>query len=162
MRLTKLWVPHSFRRRRAFLRRRGKGWDRTLIGNIMDRGYGFHAGNGTAGSGTDNGNVFAITNYRDANRSQAFTYDALNRLASGASSANTGSFSWGENYSIDAWGNLQISPMGTKAHGGTFQLSGNARTVPLAWRMMLRETLCRISPPHTLTIRRIDFPPPLA
>ena len=39
--------------------------DSQHIGNIMDRGYDFHAGNGTAGSGTDNGNVFGITNYRD-------------------------------------------------------------------------------------------------
>jgi RHS repeat-associated protein len=104
--------------------------DSQNIGNIMDRRYDFHAGNGTAGSGTDNGNVFAITNYRDTTRSQAFTYDALNRLTSGWSSANTGTYSWGENYSIDAWGNLQISPMGTKANGGTFQLSGNAQNRP--------------------------------
>ena len=104
--------------------------DTQNIGNIMDRGYDFHAGNGTAGSGTDNGNVFAITNYRDATRSQAFTYDALNRLASGWSSANTGTYSWGENYSIDAWGNLQISPMSGKAHGGNFTLSGNTQNRP--------------------------------
>jgi RHS repeat-associated protein len=104
--------------------------DSQNIGNVMDRGYDFHAGNGTAGSGTDNGNVFGITNYRDTSRSQAFTYDALNRLISGWSSANTGAYSWGENYSIDAWGNLQISPMGGKAHGGTFQLSGNAQNRP--------------------------------
>src|SRR5579864_6737723 len=104
--------------------------DSQNIGNIMDRGYDFHAGNGTSGSGTDNGNVFAITNYRDTTRSQAFTYDALNRLTSGWSSANTGAYSWGENYSIDAWGNLQISPMGTKAHGGNFTLSGNAQNRP--------------------------------
>jgi RHS repeat-associated protein len=104
--------------------------DSQHIGNIMDRSYDFHIGNGTAGSGTDNGNVFAITNYRDTTRSQAFTYDALNRLSSGWSSANTGTYSWGENYSIDAWGNLQISPMGGKAHGGTFALSGNAQNRP--------------------------------
>jgi RHS repeat-associated protein len=96
----------------------------------MDRGYDFHAGNGTAASGTDNGNVFGITNYRDANRSQAFTYDALNRLTSAWSSANTGNYSWGETYSIDAWGNLQISPMSNKAHGGNFTLSGNAQNRP--------------------------------
>jgi len=96
----------------------------------MDRGYDFHAGNGALGSGSDNGNVFGITNYRDTTRSQSFTYDALNRLASGWSSADTGAYSWGENYSIDAWGNLQISPMGGKAHGGTFQLSGNAQNRP--------------------------------
>jgi RHS repeat-associated protein len=104
--------------------------DSQHIGNIMDRGYDFHAGNGTANSGADNGNVFAITNYRDANRSQAFTYDALNRLTSGWSSANTGTYSWGENYSIDAWGNLQITPMSGKAHGGNFTLSGNAQNRP--------------------------------
>jgi RHS repeat-associated protein len=104
--------------------------DSQHIGNIMDRGYDFHVGNGTAGSGTDNGNVFAITNYRDANRSQAFTYDALNRITSGWSAANTGTYSWGENYSIDAWGNLQIAPMQGKAHGGNFQLSGNVQNRP--------------------------------
>ncbi|MGC2741858.1 MAG: hypothetical protein WA672_01630, partial [Candidatus Angelobacter sp.] len=52
--------------------------DTQNIGNIMDRGYDFHAGTGIAGTGTDNGNVFAITNYRDTTRSQSFTYDALN------------------------------------------------------------------------------------
>ncbi|MFL6389830.1 MAG: RHS repeat domain-containing protein [Terriglobales bacterium] len=46
------------------------------------------------------------------------------------SSANTGAYSWGETYSIDAWGNLQISPMAGKAHGGTFALSGNAQNRP--------------------------------
>src|SRR5262249_3509447 len=51
--------------------------DTTHTGNVMDRGSDFHAGNGTAGTGTDNGNVFGITNYRDSNRSQSFTYDAL-------------------------------------------------------------------------------------
>jgi RHS repeat-associated protein len=54
----------------------------------------------------------------------------LNRLTSGWSSANTGSYSWGENYSIDAWGNLQIAPMSGKAHGGNFTLSGNAQNRP--------------------------------
>jgi len=66
-----------------------------------------------------------ITNYRDATRSQSFTYDALNRLTSGWSAANTGAMSWGETYSIDAWGNLMIAPMANKAHGGNFQLAGD-------------------------------------
>src|SRR6185437_13784061 len=96
----------------------------TNIGNVMDRGYNFNDGAG------DNGNVMAMINYRDASRSQSFTYDALNRITAGWSSANTGNYSWGENYSIDAWGNLQVSPIGGKAHGGTFQLSGNAQNRP--------------------------------
>jgi RHS repeat-associated protein len=104
--------------------------DSQHIGNIMDRSYDFHAGNGMSGSGSDNGNVMAITNYRDANRSQSFTYDALNRLSSGWSAANVGNYSWGENYSIDAWGNLQISPMQGKAHGGNFTLSSTVKNQP--------------------------------
>jgi RHS repeat-associated protein len=95
--------------------------DSQHIGNVMDRGYNFNYGAG------DNGNVMAITNYRDTNRSQAFTYDALNRLTSGWSSAGTGNYSWGENYAIDAWGNLQISPMQNKAHGGNFTLSATVQ-----------------------------------
>lgn len=82
------------------------------------------------GAGHNNGNVISITNYKDSNRTQTFTYDALNRIASGSSAANTGTYSWGENYSIDAWGNLQMSPMSGKAHGGNFTLSGNAQNRP--------------------------------
>jgi RHS repeat-associated protein len=78
----------------------------------------------------NNGNVMSITNNKDSNRTQTFAYDGLNRIASGSSSANTGTFSWGENYSIDAWGNLQISPMGGKAHGGNFAHSGNPQNRP--------------------------------
>src|SRR5262249_21268555 len=64
-----------------------------------------------------NGNVWGITNNRDSNRSQTFTYDQLNRLAS---AQNTGtdcapkavnnpnqSEYWGNSYGYDAWGNLQ-------------------------------------------------------
>ena len=47
---------------------------------VFSIGYDFHLGNGTTGA--DNGNVFGITNYKDATRNQTFTYDALNRLAS--------------------------------------------------------------------------------
>ena len=104
--------------------------DSQHIGNVMDRGYDFHAGNGAPGSGTDNGNVMAITNYRDTSRSQGFTYDPLNRLTAGWSMANTGNYSWGENYSIDAWGNLQITPMQGKAHGGNFTLSSTVQNRP--------------------------------
>ena len=75
-------------------------------------GYDFHVGNGTTGS--DNGNVFGITNYKDKTRTQTFTYDALNRLAS-AQNAGTNCAAtviggkteyWGNSYGYDAWGNL--------------------------------------------------------
>ena len=80
----------------------------TILGLDID----FHVGNGT--SGADNGNVFGITNYKDTTRSQTFTYDALNRLAS-AQNAGTNcaatviggkSEYWGNSYGYDAWGNL--------------------------------------------------------
>ena len=79
-------------------------------------GYDFHAGNGRVGTGTDNGNVFGIINYKDTThgRDQTFTYDALNRLIS-AQNAGTDCTAkvlqnkteyWGNSYGYDAWGNL--------------------------------------------------------
>src|SRR5437016_12882556 len=70
--------------------------------------YDFHVGNG------DNGNVYAITNNRDTNRSQAFAYDALNRLISAQNAGTDCSLKlpdghteyWGNSYVYDAWGNL--------------------------------------------------------
>jgi len=47
---------------------------------VFSIGYDFHVGNGATGS--DNGNVWGITNYKDPTRSQTFTYDVLNRLTS--------------------------------------------------------------------------------
>jgi YD repeat-containing protein len=42
---------------------------------VFSIGYDFHVGNGA--SGADNGNVWAIYNYRDRTRDQSFTYDPL-------------------------------------------------------------------------------------
>ena len=66
----------------------------------------------------NNGNVVSIINNKDSNRTQSFTYDPLNRITAGWTNANTGALSWGENYTVDAWGNLQIGQMSGKAHGG--------------------------------------------
>jgi RHS repeat-associated protein len=81
---------------------------------VYSIGYDFHAGNGTAATGTDNGNVFGITNYKDTTRNQSFTYDALNRLTSAqnagtncaANTVNGKTEYWGNSYGYDAWGNL--------------------------------------------------------
>lgn len=83
-------------------------------GDLLDLKYDFHIGNGTAGSGTDNGNIWSITNYKDTNRTQTFAYDALNRLASAQNAgANCAVVTvdgkteyWGNSYTYDAWGNL--------------------------------------------------------
>src|SRR6266481_4663756 len=75
---------------------------------VFSIGYDFHVGAG------NNGNVYGITNYKEATRNQSFTYDALNRLASAqnagtncaATTANGKTEYWGNNYGYDAWGNL--------------------------------------------------------
>jgi hypothetical protein len=74
---------------------------RTLMNLIYDS----HAGN------SDNGNVYAITNYRDQSRNQTLTCDPLNRLLS---AQNTGTDCktlpdghteyWANSYTYDPWG----------------------------------------------------------
>ena len=98
---------------------------------------GFYSNNGQVGQSfldksynygalhQNNGNVMSIVNNKDSSRTQTFAYDALNRITSGSSAAASGALSWGETYGIDRWGNLMISPMGGKAHGGLFQHAGN-------------------------------------
>ena len=71
--------------------------DTTYTGTpILNLTYNFNVGNG------DNGNVVQVINGKDGNRTQNFTYDSLNRIQS----AYTAGPSWGETYTIDAWGNL--------------------------------------------------------
>ncbi len=94
--------------------------DAAVHGNLMDRGYNFSYAAG------NNGNVFSVTNYRDQTRNQNFTYDALNRVTTGWTSGNTGAYSWGENYVLDPWGNMQMSRMAGKANGGNWQCAGDA------------------------------------
>jgi RHS repeat-associated protein len=77
-------------------------------GNIFDIGYDFHLSNG------NNGNVLALTNFKDATRNQSFVYDSVNRLTSAQNAGtdcnvlilqNKTKF-WGNTYSYDDWGNL--------------------------------------------------------
>ena len=44
-------------------------------GNVMDFQYDFHPG-------TNNGNLYTAQNKRDPSRTQTYTYDTLNRIAS--------------------------------------------------------------------------------
>ena len=95
---------------------------------VFSIGYDFHLGNGT--SGTDNGNVFGITNYKDTTRNQTFTYDLLNRLASAqnsgtncaANTVNGKTEYWGNNYGYDAWGNLTAKSV-TKCSAENFSVA---------------------------------------
>jgi len=69
--------------------------------SIMQRLYDFHLGSG------DNGNVWVINNCKDTNRTQNYLYDSLNRITQAYTSGNSPlTTSWGEAFTIDAWGNL--------------------------------------------------------
>ncbi|MBI1749271.1 MAG: RHS repeat-associated core domain-containing protein [Acidobacteria bacterium] len=72
-------------------------------GNVLDFTYGFNLGT------ANNGNVASIANNRDTTRSQSFTYDALNRLATAQTSATAATGlakCWGETFNYDQWANL--------------------------------------------------------
>jgi RHS repeat-associated protein len=94
---------------------------------VYSIGYDFHFGAG------NNGNVFGITNYKDQNRNQTFTYDALNRLTS-AQNAGTNCAAtviggkteyWGNSYGYDAWGNL-LNKSVTKCSAENFSVAALA------------------------------------
>src|SRR6266542_1978575 len=68
----------------------------TAVATIISRSYNFGLGT------NDNGNLLNITNCRDTNRTQNFAYDNLNRISQGYTSGTN----WGEDFTIDAWGNL--------------------------------------------------------
>ncbi len=68
----------------------------TPQGTVFSLSYNFNLGAG------DNENVYGITNNLNANRSETFTYDRLNRL----STAGSTSSSWGDSYGYDSRGNL--------------------------------------------------------
>jgi RHS repeat-associated protein len=94
-------------------------------GNLQDVSYNFDLGSG------DNGNVMGITNNRDTTRSQAFSYDALNRIVTATASTYAGSpaHCWGEAYQFDnqttggAWGNLTSIGVASTSYNGCTQES---------------------------------------
>ena len=80
----------------------------------LDLSYSFNLGT------ANNGNVTAITNNRDTARSQSFTYDSLNRIATAQTTATTGTKCWGETFSYDIWANL-LSIGGLSGYTGCTQ-----------------------------------------
>ncbi len=97
-------------------------------GNAIDITYNFV----DPVSGGNAGHVYGITNNLNSSRSQAFTYDQVNRILSAGTTATTGSYCWGNKYSYDAWGNL-LSQAGwtptynacTESTMGTVTADGN-------------------------------------
>jgi RHS repeat-associated protein len=68
-------------------------------GTMFDVKYNFNLG-------ADNGNLVAITNDRNSNRSQAYGYDALNRITSAATTLSCTANCWGLTFGLDQWANL--------------------------------------------------------
>ena len=102
------------------------GWQITpctgsaTTGNILDLKYNFSLGAG------DNGNVMGITNNRDTTRSQTFTYDTLNRIAT-AKTTSTYAISpancWGETFQYDQWANFLSIGVVSSAYNNCTQQS---------------------------------------
>jgi RHS repeat-associated protein len=90
-------------------------------GNAIDITYSFvdPSSNGNAG------HVYGITNNLNSSRSQTFTYDQLNRIASAGTSATSGSYCWGYQYTTDAWGNL-TAQSGLSGYTGCSQFTSSA------------------------------------
>jgi RHS repeat-associated protein len=94
-------------------------------GNAIDITYSFV----DPATSKNAGHVNSITNNLNSSRSQSFTYDQLNRIKTAGTSATTGQYCWGYDYSssYDAWGNLQSQP-GAPAYTGCSQLIPPAMT----------------------------------
>ncbi len=89
---------------------------------MLDYAYNFSLGV------SNNGNVSGITNNLTVNtstdRSQIFTYDALNRIATAGTVSTSGANCWGERYGYDPWGNLLSITANTSQYTGCSQESG--------------------------------------
>lgn len=72
-------------------------------GSAIDITYSFV----DAVKGGNAGHVASVTNNLNSSRTQSFTYDQVNRIISAGTSATTGTYCWGYQFSYDgAWGNL--------------------------------------------------------
>jgi RHS repeat-associated protein len=86
---------------------------------LFDKTYQYDP---TPGAKQNDGDVLSITNLKDSTRTQTFTYDALNRLATAGDQAH-----WANSYVYDAWGNLtQKNPIA--GHPAGESLSATADT----------------------------------
>jgi RHS repeat-associated protein len=78
------------------------------------------------GSGGNNGNVMSIADNLQANRTQTFTYDFLNRISTAQSAATSGADCWGQSFGYDAWANLLAENV-TKCSGTQLSVGVNSQ-----------------------------------
>jgi RHS repeat-associated protein len=68
-------------------------------GTTFDMKYNYNLG-------ADNGNLVGVTNDRNSNRSQTYSYDQLNRITNAATVSTCTANCWGLAFTIDEWANL--------------------------------------------------------
>jgi RHS repeat-associated protein len=73
-----------------------------VTGTYIDLKYNFNLG-------ADNGNLAGITNDRNANRSQVYGFDAVNRVASAATASGCTASCWSLTFGLDQWANLKTA-----------------------------------------------------
>ena len=84
---------------------------------LFDKQYQY---NPTGQTHVNNGDIFTITNVKDATRTQTFTYDPLNRLLTAGDSGH-----WSNSYVYDPWGNLLQKNPGSPAGENLVKTSDN-------------------------------------
>jgi RHS repeat-associated protein len=95
----------------------------------LNRTYNFYpsgSGGCSAGSGGNNGNVMTIADNLQANRTQTFGYDNLNRISTAQSAATSGPDCWGQSFGYDAWANLLTETV-TKCSGTQLSVGVNSQ-----------------------------------
>jgi hypothetical protein len=102
----------------------------STAGNALDISYNFV----DPANGHNAGHVFGIANNLNSNRSEAFTYDQLNRILSAGTVATAGSYCWGYQYSYDAWGNLLSQAGWTPTYNACSETNMGGTTLRLARR----------------------------
>ncbi|MCJ7501600.1 MAG: hypothetical protein MUP80_00880, partial [Acidobacteriia bacterium] len=108
----------------------GITWSASYNNRLLPTSFAATSTNGTAlnlaFSYFANGNVSAVTNNRDTSRTQTFTYDNLDRLATGQSQATSGGNCWGHSFGYDRYANLTSISV-TKCSAPMLSLSVNTQ-----------------------------------
>ncbi len=93
----------------------------TVNANILDLSYTWQ------GAGPDNNDtVRVVTNNLDTGRTQTYTYDTMNRLATAQTQATSGSNCWGQSYGYDRYANLLTATV-TKCSAPSLNLTVNTQ-----------------------------------
>jgi RHS repeat-associated protein len=95
----------------------------------LNRTYNFYptgSGGCSPGSGGNDGNVMSIADNLQANRTQTFGYDNLNRISTAQSAATSGADCWGQSFGYDAWANLLAENV-TKCAGTQLSIGVNSQ-----------------------------------